>query len=182
MLSHPILIKNNCSWFSWWEPQNPGIDPSNLKKQWRILYLIAFFRQLFLMLRRNLLSMLCSRCKSVTTVESFVLAIVGFLSFLIIGETPGADIYGNKYDTTDLSSFLVDCQICGKKIAVSRYAPHLEKCLGVGGRASGRAKRTSSESLNVQNSPVINASSNLSSSVIQSPMTPKQSTYPIIMW
>jgi hypothetical protein len=114
----------------------------------------------------------------VIIVESSVLIIVAFPA-LLIDEHPGTDIYGNKYETSDLSSYLVDCQICGKKVAVSRYAPHLEKCLGVGGRGSGRTKRTSGESSNVQNSPVTNASSNLSSSIIQSPVAPKLSTFPL---
>ena len=32
----------------------------------------------------------------------------------------------------------VECTQCGRRVAASRFAPHLEKCLG-GGRAAGRA-------------------------------------------
>jgi hypothetical protein len=34
-----------------------------------------------------------------------------------------------------------DCPLCGAGYPASRYAPHLEKCLGMG-RASSRAART----------------------------------------
>lgn len=32
----------------------------------------------------------------------------------------------------------VECTLCGRRVAASRFAPHLEKCLG-GGRAAVRA-------------------------------------------
>eukprot|EP00179_Madagascaria_erythrocladioides_P008852 CAMPEP_0198326198 /NCGR_PEP_ID=MMETSP1450-20131203/13793_1 /TAXON_ID=753684 ORGANISM="Madagascaria erythrocladiodes, Strain CCMP3234" /NCGR_SAMPLE_ID=MMETSP1450 /ASSEMBLY_ACC=CAM_ASM_001115 /LENGTH=114 /DNA_ID=CAMNT_0044030147 /DNA_START=24 /DNA_END=368 /DNA_ORIENTATION=- len=33
----------------------------------------------------------------------------------------------------------MECSNCGSSIAAARYAPHLEKCLGRGGRHSSRA-------------------------------------------
>lgn len=71
----------------------------------------------------------------------------------------------------DVSAVLVECQICGKKVAVNRFAPHLEKCLGVGGRTVNRTKRNSNDSL--MNSPSL--SSTATNSVSQSPV-PSAST------
>ncbi|ORY94132.1 hypothetical protein BCR43DRAFT_565563 [Syncephalastrum racemosum] len=49
---------------------------------------------------------------------------------------PGADIFGNSYAANNLPSY--ECVNCRKSIAASRYAPHLEKCLGLAGRQSSR--------------------------------------------
>lgn len=42
----------------------------------------------------------------------------------------GTDIYGCKYEV-DNAEF-VKCSICERSIICSKYAPHLEKCLGMG--------------------------------------------------
>lgn len=49
---------------------------------------------------------------------------------------PGADIFGNCYAANNLPSY--ECVNCHKMVAAGRYAPHLEKCLGLAGRQSSR--------------------------------------------
>ncbi|KAI7854418.1 hypothetical protein BDC45DRAFT_508325 [Circinella umbellata] len=49
---------------------------------------------------------------------------------------PGCDIYGNTYAANSLPSY--ECVGCRRMIAAVRYAPHLEKCLGLAGRQSSR--------------------------------------------
>ncbi|KAI8366099.1 uncharacterized protein BYT42DRAFT_588919 [Radiomyces spectabilis] len=48
----------------------------------------------------------------------------------------GTDIFGNSYSVNNLPFY--ECVHCHKSIASSRYAPHLEKCLGLSGRQSSR--------------------------------------------
>ncbi|KAG1142876.1 hypothetical protein G6F37_000435 [Rhizopus arrhizus] len=49
---------------------------------------------------------------------------------------PGVDIWGKSYTVNSLPSY--ECVNCQKSIASTRYAPHLEKCLGLAGRQSSR--------------------------------------------
>lgn len=49
---------------------------------------------------------------------------------------PGLDVWGKNYTVNNLPSY--DCVNCQKTIASTRYAPHLEKCLGLAGRQSSR--------------------------------------------
>ncbi|KAI8053883.1 hypothetical protein BDF22DRAFT_681825 [Syncephalis plumigaleata] len=51
--------------------------------------------------------------------------------------TPGLDIFGQKPmpDTQEI----VECPNCKRQFVASRYAPHLEKCLGIAGRNAARA-------------------------------------------
>ncbi|OZJ02833.1 hypothetical protein BZG36_04350 [Bifiguratus adelaidae] len=49
---------------------------------------------------------------------------------------PNTDIFGNAYNSLNLP--LYECLNCGKMFPAGRYAPHLEKCLGLAGRASSR--------------------------------------------
>ncbi|ORZ03093.1 hypothetical protein BCR43DRAFT_559870 [Syncephalastrum racemosum] len=51
-------------------------------------------------------------------------------------QRPGLDIFGNAYAGNNLPSY--ECVNCRKTIAATRYAPHLEKCLGLAGRQSSR--------------------------------------------
>lgn len=51
----------------------------------------------------------------------------------------GLDIYGQKIDNHDANGELVECPVCKKSVAAARFAPHLEKCLGLGRNA--RPKR-----------------------------------------
>ncbi len=51
----------------------------------------------------------------------------------------GVDIYGQKIDNHDANGELVECPVCKKSVAASRFAPHLEKCIGMG--RSARPKR-----------------------------------------
>eukprot|EP00127_Corallochytrium_limacisporum_P003150 Clim_evm79s146 gene=Clim_evmTU79s146 len=48
------------------------------------------------------------------------------------------DIYGNRPDS---SSFTVTCETCQRTVAASRYAPHLEKCMGMGRNSSRVARK-----------------------------------------
>ncbi|CAM0142537.1 unnamed protein product [Umbelopsis sp. WA50703] len=52
-----------------------------------------------------------------------------------VNET-GCDIFGNSYTSNNLPSY--ECVNCHKMYPASRYAPHLEKCLGLAGRQSTR--------------------------------------------
>lgn len=49
---------------------------------------------------------------------------------------PGYDVWGKSYTVNNLPSY--NCVNCQKSIASTRYAPHLEKCLGLAGRQSSR--------------------------------------------
>ncbi|KAI8339044.1 hypothetical protein BC941DRAFT_421960 [Chlamydoabsidia padenii] len=51
-------------------------------------------------------------------------------------QKPGCDIFGKSYNVNNLPSY--ECVNCQKMIASTRYAPHLEKCLGLAGRQSSR--------------------------------------------
>jgi hypothetical protein len=54
----------------------------------------------------------------------------------LIVKRPGFDVWGKSYTVNNLPSY--DCVNCQKTIASTRYAPHLEKCLGLAGRQSSR--------------------------------------------
>lgn len=54
----------------------------------------------------------------------------------IIVKKPGCDVWGKSYTVNNLPSY--NCVNCQKSIASTRYAPHLEKCLGLAGRQSSR--------------------------------------------
>ncbi|KAL4215865.1 hypothetical protein AB4K20DRAFT_1876023 [Rhizopus microsporus] len=49
---------------------------------------------------------------------------------------PGLDIWGKSYNASTLPFY--ECVNCQKSISATRYAPHLEKCLGLSGRQSSR--------------------------------------------
>lgn len=68
---------------------------------------------------------------------------------VLLDEKPGLDIYGNKIDggggvisgqqssssseTHSGSGMItVECPCCKKVLAATRFAPHLEKCMGMG--------------------------------------------------
>jgi hypothetical protein len=55
---------------------------------------------------------------------------------LSLVKRPGLDVWGKNYTVNNLPSY--DCVNCQKTIASTRYAPHLEKCLGLAGRQSSR--------------------------------------------
>ncbi|KAH8554600.1 hypothetical protein BGW37DRAFT_480333 [Umbelopsis sp. PMI_123] len=48
----------------------------------------------------------------------------------------GCDIFGNSFTSANLPSY--ECVNCHKMFPATRYAPHLEKCLGLAGRQSSR--------------------------------------------
>lgn len=67
---------------------------------------------------------------------------------MTLDEKPGLDIYGNKIDSNGgvisgqgastsvtesvASTINVECPCCKKTLAATRFAPHLEKCMGMG--------------------------------------------------
>jgi hypothetical protein len=59
-----------------------------------------------------------------------------FLIMQVLVKRPGYDVWGKSYTVNNLPSY--DCVNCQKTIASTRYAPHLEKCLGLSGRQSSR--------------------------------------------
>ncbi|KAI8582217.1 hypothetical protein K450DRAFT_227935 [Umbelopsis ramanniana AG] len=58
----------------------------------------------------------------------------------------GCDIFGNSFTSANLPSY--ECVNCHKMYPATRYAPHLEKCLGLAGRQSSRvaSRRMGSQS------------------------------------
>jgi hypothetical protein len=62
-------------------------------------------------------------------------------------QTDGFDVIGSVRNAT-ASAFLV-CSNCGQRISSTRYAPHLEKCMGRGGR--GSEKKTKKQKKTTEN-------------------------------
>jgi SAGA-associated factor 11 len=54
-------------------------------------------------------------------------------------DQPGVDIYGQRVDKSASESF--PCNNCQQVVVASRYAPHLEKCMGMGRNSSRLARR-----------------------------------------
>lgn len=55
-----------------------------------------------------------------------------------MGGSKGAmDMFGNMIQP--VASDQVSCPSCGRKIASGRFAPHLEKCMGLGGRQARKS-------------------------------------------
>lgn len=63
------------------------------------------------------------------------------LSDLEIVDQPGVDIFGQVYNQWKNKECV--CPNCNRSIAASRFAPHLEKCLGMGRNSSRIANRRS---------------------------------------
>lgn len=76
-----------------------------------------------------------------------------------IVDTPGVDIFGNAL--TKKYNFECECPKCHRTLAASRFAPHLEKCMGMGRNSSRIASRRLAANANNSNSN--NNSSNNSS-------------------
>ena len=64
----------------------------------------------------------------------------------------GHDVYGQKIDNHDANGELVTCSICKKAVSAARFAPHLEKCMGMGRQA--RAKRSAAAGAGARSTPV----------------------------
>lgn len=58
-----------------------------------------------------------------------------------IVDQPGVDIFGQVYNQWKNKECV--CPNCSRSIAASRFAPHLEKCLGMGRNSSRIANRRS---------------------------------------
>lgn len=54
-------------------------------------------------------------------------------------DQPGVDIFGQVYNQWKNKECV--CPNCSRSIAASRFAPHLEKCLGMGRNSSRIANR-----------------------------------------
>lgn len=61
-----------------------------------------------------------------------------------IVDQPGVDIFGQVYNQWKNKECV--CPNCSRSIAASRFAPHLEKCLGMGRNSSRIANRRCSSS------------------------------------
>lgn len=59
--------------------------------------------------------------------------------FLEIVDQPGLDVFGQVYNQWKNKECV--CPNCSRSIAASRFAPHLEKCLGMGRNSSRIANR-----------------------------------------
>jgi hypothetical protein len=57
--------------------------------------------------------------------------------FNFLGQKSGHDIYGLKIENHEANGEIVECLICRKSLSASRFAPHLERCMGLGGRTAG---------------------------------------------
>uniref|UniRef100_A0A4W5PZB4 Ataxin-7-like protein 3 n=1 Tax=Hucho hucho TaxID=62062 RepID=A0A4W5PZB4_9TELE len=66
-----------------------------------------------------------------------------------IVDQPGVDIFGQVYNQWKNKECV--CPNCNRSIAASRFAPHLEKCLGMGRNSSRIANRRIASSNNVNN-------------------------------
>lgn len=78
-----------------------------------------------------------------------------------IVDTPGTDIFGNPL--TKKYNFECECPKCHRTLAASRFAPHLEKCMGMGRNSSRIAsRRLAAASNNSNNNSNANAPSNSS--------------------
>ncbi|MFT7814781.1 ataxin-7-like protein 3 isoform X1 [Arapaima gigas] len=67
-----------------------------------------------------------------------------------IVDQPGVDIFGQVYNQWKNKECV--CPNCSRSIAASRFAPHLEKCLGMGRNSSRIANRRIASSNNVNKS------------------------------
>lgn len=56
-----------------------------------------------------------------------------------IVDQPGLDVFGQVYNQWKNKECV--CPNCSRSIAASRFAPHLEKCLGMGRNSSRIANR-----------------------------------------
>ncbi|XP_045570233.1 ataxin-7-like protein 3 isoform X1 [Salmo salar] len=66
-----------------------------------------------------------------------------------IVDQPGVDIFGQVYNQWKNKECV--CPNCNRSIAASRFAPHLEKCLGMGRNSSRIANRRIASSNNMNN-------------------------------
>ncbi|KAI1316425.1 hypothetical protein EDD11_009988 [Mortierella claussenii] len=85
---------------------------------------------------------ICPVCKTkcrnygITSILSFdVLISSMFTSFAVV--RTGLDIFGQNPQSNNSQTY--DCVHCQRSFPAQRYAPHLEKCLGLSGRSSSRA-------------------------------------------
>lgn len=82
-----------------------------------------------------------------------------------IVDQPGVDIFGQVYNQWKNKECV--CPNCNRSIAASRFAPHLEKCLGMGRNSSRIANRRSARGTghgqwtlqcNIENKPIHSSS------------------------
>lgn len=64
---------------------------------------------------------------------------IACFKFPEIVDQPGLDVFGQVYNQWKNKECV--CPNCSRSIAASRFAPHLEKCLGMGRNSSRIANR-----------------------------------------
>lgn len=74
-------------------------------------------------------------CKKEPNTEQFSTC----FTFPEIVDQPGLDVFGQVYNQWKNKECV--CPNCSRSIAASRFAPHLEKCLGMGRNSSRIANR-----------------------------------------
>lgn len=62
---------------------------------------------------------------------------------------PGLDIFGHRPEKGTVPSFT--CPNCGSLRQAAKFAPHLEKCMGMGGRTQRTSARTTTQTDNGNN-------------------------------
>ncbi len=65
--------------------------------------------------------------------------LTGALGAQVAGGKGGVDVFGNHVPPIALDQ--VRCPSCGRAVAAGRFAPHLDKCMGTGGRGRAAARR-----------------------------------------
>lgn len=73
--------------------------------------------------------------------HAFKMSLLYVPSDVEIVDQPGVDIFGQVYNQWKNKECV--CPNCSRSIAASRFAPHLEKCLGMGRNSSRIANRRS---------------------------------------
>lgn len=83
---------------------------------------------------------MCLSAKMVIFFDFFcLLTACALINVIEIVDQPGVDIFGQVYNQWKNKE--CECPNCKRLIAASRFAPHLEKCLGMGRNSSRIANR-----------------------------------------
>lgn len=85
--------------------------------------------------------LLCSHMFVFFFSRRYSICLFFFNTFPEIVDQPGVDIFGQVYNQWKNKE--CECPNCKRLIAASRFAPHLEKCLGMGRNSSRIANRRS---------------------------------------
>ncbi|EPZ31470.1 hypothetical protein O9G_002939 [Rozella allomycis CSF55] len=69
--------------------------------------------------------------------------------YIVAENSPGYDVYGQRLSMDITES--VSCPVCTRQVAVTRFAPHLEKCMGLKTSRVARIKKPDGLSLSQKN-------------------------------